>query len=217
MCHNQPSPVLLSEKSEKSFPETKTKFTLRERKPGLASEKTTPHLCRNSLDHGFHANLAEGNATQWVATTVTYHTFNQNDVSILVESSSDFEVSDTRSLSDFGTVTTVAGRVAVLHTQMADLAGITHLPFVSGIEQSWPLHVYLDQSVPDIGANIVWKEVRDAQNRSVTGLGVIIGFVDTGIDVSHPDFRFPNGTTKILYVLGSNDNRTAPLWIRIWV
>lgn len=146
------------------------------------------------------ANPAEGNTRQRVATIVAYHDFNQNDVSILVESSSDFGASDTRSLSDFGTVTTVAGRVAVLHTQRADLAGITHLPFVSGIEQSWPLHVYLDQSVPDIGADIVWKEVRDAQNRSVTGLGVIIGFVDTGIDVSHPDFTFPNGTTKILYV-----------------
>jgi subtilisin family serine protease len=62
------------------------------------------------------------------------------------------------------------------------------------------LSVELDKSVPDIGAPEVWDEIKDPSGRNVTGAGVIVGFVDTGIDTTHPDFTFPNGTTKILYV-----------------
>ena len=74
------------------------------------------------------------------------------------------------------------------------------LPFVSQITRSRPLSIYLDKSVPDTGANVVWNEVKDPNGRNVTGAGIIIGFVDTGIDTTHPDFNFPNGRTKILFV-----------------
>lgn len=146
------------------------------------------------------ANPVEANSGRVVATPLIYHDSDQSAVSILVEGFDDIGPKETGFLSDFGTVTTVEGRVAVLHTQRQELATIAQLPFISRIERSWPLHVYLDKSVPDIGANTVWDQVRDSHNQNVTGLGVIIGFVDTGIDVSHPDFAFPNGTTKIVYV-----------------
>lgn len=32
------------------------------------------------------------------------------------------------------------------------------------------------------------------------GNGVIVGFVDTGIDISHPSFKKSNGDTRILYL-----------------
>ncbi len=32
------------------------------------------------------------------------------------------------------------------------------------------------------------------------GEGVIIGFLDTGIDITHPDFQNPDGTTRIRYI-----------------
>lgn len=121
-------------------------------------------------------------------------------LSLLVQGTDDFNPSALEALSNFGMVTTVAGRVAVLHTQGIDVEKLVQLPFISRIQRSWPLTVNLDKSVPDIGANTVWSEVRDPTGRNVTGLGVVIGFVDTGIDVSHPDFTFPNGSTKILYV-----------------
>jgi len=132
--------------------------------------------------------------------TILYKQSDGDEITVLVQSGNSFDRQQVELLSSFGTVTTVVGEVAVLHTNKNRLPDVAGLPFVSKIERSWPLTVQLDLSVPDIGANVVWDEVRDAGGHNVTGAGVVIGFVDTGIDVSHPDFKFPNGTTKILYV-----------------
>ncbi|MCS7125817.1 MAG: S8 family peptidase [Aigarchaeota archaeon] len=59
--------------------------------------------------------------------------------------------------------------------------------------------VLLDVSVPEIYAPNVWR-LRDELGRSLNGSGVAIGIIDTGIDYRHPDFYFPNGTTKILAI-----------------
>jgi subtilisin family serine protease len=121
-------------------------------------------------------------------------------LSVLVESQRDLTASDIELLQSYGTVTTVAGPIAVLHTNSEYLPEIARVSFIVRIEKSYPLDVQLDKSVPDIGAPQVWDEVKDPSGRNVTGTGVIVGFVDTGIDTTHPDFTFPNGTTKILYV-----------------
>ncbi len=121
-------------------------------------------------------------------------------LSLFVMSMNDISHEESLTLQRLGTLTTVVGSVAVLHTYPDNLRQVRELPFVSRIETSHPLHVYLDKSVPEIGADMVWREVKDAYGRNVTGAGVVIGFVDTGIDIAHPDFTFPNGTTKILYV-----------------
>ena len=34
----------------------------------------------------------------------------------------------------------------------------------------------------------------------MTGSGTIVAAIDSGIDFSHPDFRYPDGTTRILYL-----------------
>lgn len=39
----------------------------------------------------------------------------------------------------------------------------------------------------------------------LVGTGVIIGFVDTGVDIFHADFRKPDGTTRIKYLLDFSD------------
>jgi subtilisin family serine protease len=146
------------------------------------------------------ANPLEATSNLAFTTTVNHHDSEAGPLSVFVEGFERLEPKETDSLNNFGTVTTVVGQVAVLHTHSEDLQNIAHLSFVSKLERLWPLHAYLDESVPDIGANIVWEKVRDSFGRNVTGQGVIIGFVDTGIDVYHPDFTFPNGTTKIAYV-----------------
>ncbi|MEM3544076.1 MAG: hypothetical protein QXW28_00675, partial [Nitrososphaerota archaeon] len=59
--------------------------------------------------------------------------------------------------------------------------------------------ILLDTSVPNIHAGDVWM-IRDRYGRYLNGTGVAIGIVDTGIDYTHPDFYFHNGSTKILAI-----------------
>ena len=44
--------------------------------------------------------------------------------------------------------------------------------------------------------------IRPVHNQpyNLTGKGVIVGIIDSGIDYSHPDFRNEDGTTRILYI-----------------
>ena len=57
----------------------------------------------------------------------------------------------------------------------------------------------LDVSVPEVRAPEIWDGFRDVVGH-VNGSGVVIGIIDTGIDYRHPDFWFPNGSTKILSI-----------------
>lgn len=59
--------------------------------------------------------------------------------------------------------------------------------------------ILLDVSVPEIYAPELWR-MRDEYGRSLNGSGVAVGIIDTGIDYKHPDFYFPNGTSKILAI-----------------
>ena len=133
-----------------------------------------------------------------------------SDISVLVESQYAFTQSEIDRLEEFGRITTIAGPIAVVHTKMFYLAEMSRLPFLTLIEKSYPLSLQLDKSVADIGARNVWNLVKDPDGRNVTGAGVIVGFVDTGIDTTHPDFTFPNGSTKILYVWDQTGSGRAP-------
>lgn len=49
------------------------------------------------------------------------------------------------------------------------------------------VYLNLDHSVPWIGAPRLW-ELKDAQGRPVTGAGVNVAVIDTGVDYTHPAF-----------------------------
>jgi len=55
-------------------------------------------------------------------------------------------------------------------------------PDVIRIYQDVPVRIYLDSSIPHIHVPYVWQQ-------AITGKGVKIAVVDTGIDQSHPDFQ----------------------------
>ncbi|MCB0480591.1 MAG: S8 family peptidase [Flavobacteriales bacterium] len=44
-----------------------------------------------------------------------------------------------------------------------------------------------------------------------TGKGVLIGFLDTGIDFDHPDFKFKNGKTRVLHIWDQTRNQDSTL------
>ena len=57
-----------------------------------------------------------------------------------------------------------------------------------------------------IGSNFF----KDNPNINVTGRGVIIGIADSGIDYLHPDFIYPDGTSKILYLWDQTKDGKPP-------
>jgi len=135
---------------------------------------------------------------------------NNGEISVLVESQYPLTQPEVERLEEYGTVTTIAGPIGVVYAKTSSLAEMSRLPFLMRIEKSYPLSIQLDKSVTDIGARDVWNYVKDPSGRNVTGAGVIVGFVDTGIDTTHPDFTFPNGSTKILYVWDQTTSGRAP-------
>ncbi|MGI5524518.1 S8 family peptidase [Micromonospora sp. CA-259024] len=73
-------------------------------------------------------------------------------------------------------------------------AGISHL-WLDGKRR-----VFLDRSVPQIGAPAAWQAGFD-------GSGVTVGVLDTGIDASHPDFA--GHLTEVRDFTGGDDPRDA--------
>lgn len=45
---------------------------------------------------------------------------------------------------------------------------------------------------------------------SLTGNGVLVGFVDSGIDLTHPDFQNQNGTSRVLFLWDQGGEGIAP-------
>lgn len=81
-------------------------------------------------------------------------------------------------------------------------AGIDKLSERADVEVIWydePVHTMLDQSVPLIGAPMVW-------NQGIRGAGIKVGIVDTGIDPNHPDFAGRIAQMKDFTGQGPSDN-----------
>jgi len=78
----------------------------------------------------------------------------------------------------------VVGTLATGEVDLADLDPLADHPQVVYVQASRPVYPAVDWSVPEIGAPALWYSTP-----ATTGEGVIIGVVDTGIDVLHRDFR----------------------------
>lgn len=53
-------------------------------------------------------------------------------------------------------------------------------------------------------------QVQSPQGYGLTGQGVLIAIIDSGIDYTHPDFRNPDGTTRILFLWDQSGSGNPP-------
>ncbi len=109
-----------------------------------------------------------------------------------------------------GIAATVAGVTATHYTYRLISASaysvtrdaINALAARDDVEMIWydePVHTMLDVSVPLIAAPSVWQA-------GITGNGIKVGIVDTGIDPNHPDFAGRIVQMKDFTGQGPNDN-----------
>ena len=73
-----------------------------------------------------------------------------------------------------------------LTVNSGDTDQLAALPGVYGVFPDAVVHLNLAESVPLIGADHVWQ-MTDAQQQPITGQGVRVAIIDTGIDYTHPD------------------------------
>jgi len=76
------------------------------------------------------------------------------------------------------------------------------------VELSSKKHARLDVSRLEIGTDNVHNGV--GLQQSYTGVDVIVGIIDTGIDFDHADFKNNDGTTRILYIWDQENNGNPP-------
>ena len=98
----------------------------------------------------------------------------------------------------------VIGDVATARITAYMLADLVALEEVNYIEAPRYHRPTLDVASVEVGALNVHT------NNNIKGKGVIIGLIDTGIDWQHPDFRNPDGTTRIKYLLDFSDPGIDP-------
>lgn len=85
----------------------------------------------------------------------------------------------------------------VLTTRQWMLEEIRKMPEVVSVAEDRKIWATLDTSVIVIGADVIWSEYE------VTGEGIVVGILDTGIDYMHPDLG--GGIGSGFKVLGGHD------------
>lgn len=78
--------------------------------------------------------------------------------------------------------------VVVKRLPDAILEKIEELPNVECVVPDCKIKVVLNDSIPLINADDVWN-LNDKYGKSVTGCGITVAIIDTGIDYNHPDLK----------------------------
>lgn len=93
------------------------------------------------------------------------------------------------------TVTELLGGYAILTVPRMYIESLSSLPQISFIEQPKRLFFAINQAKSASCINLLYQ-----QPWNLTGKGILIGIVDSGITLSHPDFLTPQGNTRVLFL-----------------
>jgi subtilisin family serine protease len=85
--------------------------------------------------------------------------------------------------------------IAIGDIAASDLQTLEQLENVRQISMQGTIGLHLDKSVPEIHADLVRKG-----DPAYTGAGVVIGIIDSGIDIFHKNFLGPDGKSRILSI-----------------
>ena len=106
-------------------------------------------------------------------------------------------------------VNTVAGRMMTARCPLGLLQGLLAMPGIDRIEVSEPCQPTLDSMAVETGVATV-RTVNPPAITGQIGTGVLIGIVDSGIDLAHPDFKNEDGTTRLVSVWDQTVSGTPP-------
>ena len=96
-------------------------------------------------------------------------------------------------------VNTVTGRLVTARCPLGLLEALLAMSGIDRISISEPCTKYLDQSAGDVGLPSI-RTVPPPDFTGQAGQGVLVGIVDTGVDLGHADFKNPDGTTRLVSV-----------------
>lgn len=98
-----------------------------------------------------------------------------------------------------GRVGSVIGDVATVDVPLSVVDAVSKLNNIVFMEAAKKVRHHLDASVPETGANLLRSGAPPNWTGS-TGKNVVIGIVDTGIDLNHADFKDSSGGSRILFL-----------------
>ncbi len=106
-------------------------------------------------------------------------------------------------------VQTSAGGVTTAHVPLAALGRLLEVAGVQGVEAATALQPSLDVSALEIDANELW-DGNPPSYPGASGKNVVVGIIDTGLDLNHADFRTTTNKTRVKYCWDQTQAGTGP-------
>jgi len=98
-----------------------------------------------------------------------------------------------------GRIGSVIGDIATIDLPLNAVGALSQLPNIIYVEAARQVRSRLDVSVPATGATAL-RGGTPPNWTGLTGKGVIVGIVDSGIDLNHADFKDPSGKSRVLFL-----------------